>query len=297
MRNRLRTMMIAVGTAAVVSVFWLAVMPTAGQQQTPAAPQFPSTYKAPRLPGTSNPDLNGIWQALVTANIDLQDHEAQSGPHPEIMGAYGGWPAGQGVVDGGEIPYKPAALAKKRQNAENRMKVDVSNDETWHELGDPELKCYMPGIPRSTYMPFPFQIVQGTAPYILMAYEFSSATRTVRMNFKEEAPTDTWMGWSRGRWEGDTLVIDTTGNRAESWFDRAGDYHTDALRVVERFTPVSPYHMNYEATIEDSNVYTRPWKISFPLYRRMEKNIQLLEFKCVPFTEELLYGKFRRRGN
>ena len=295
MRNRFRSVMIAVGTAAVVSVFWLAVMPTAGQQQTPAAPQFPSTYKAPRLPGTSNPDLNGIWQALVTANIDLQDHEAQSGPHPEIMGAYGGWPAGQGVVDGGEIPYKPAALAKKRQNAENRMKVDVSNDETWHELGDPELKCYMPGIPRSTYMPFPFQIVQGTAPYILMAYEFSSATRTVRMNFKEEAPTDTWMGWSRGRWEGDTLVIDTTGNRAETWFDRAGDYHTDALRVVERFTPVSPYHMNYEATLEDSNVYTRPWKISFPLYRRMERNVQLLEFKCVPFTEELLYGKFRRR--
>ena len=114
------------------------------------------------------------------------------------------------------------------------------------------------------------------------------------MNWKGDAPTDAWMGWSRGRWEGDTLVVDVTGQREETWFDRAGDFHSDALHVVERYTPVSPYHLMYEATIEDPKVYTRPWKISFPLYRRMEKNVQLLEFKCVPFTEELLYGKFRK---
>ena len=143
-------------------------------------------------------------------------------------------------------------------------------------------------------MPFPFQIVQGSSPYILIAYEFTSATRTIRMNWKDEAPTDSWMGWSRGRWEGDTLVVDVTGQREETWFDRAGDFHSDALHVVERYTPVSPYHLMYEATIEDPKVFTRPWKISFPLYRRMEKNVQLLEFKCVPFTEELLYGKFRK---
>ena len=205
-------------------------------------------------------------------------------------------PAGQSIVEGGEIPYKPDALAKKKANFENRLRVDVSNDKTWHALGDPEMKCYMPGVPRATYMPFPFQIVQGTSPYILMAYEFASATRIIRMDWKQAAPTDSWMGWSRGRWEGDTLVVDVTGQREETWFDRAGDFHSDALHVVERYTPVSPYHLMYEATIEDPKVFTRPWKISFPLYRRMEKNVQLLEFKCVPFTEELLFGKFRKQA-
>ncbi|MBI2150383.1 MAG: hypothetical protein HYU27_07240 [Acidobacteria bacterium] len=241
------------------------------------------------------PDLNGIWQAFVTANWDLQDHEAQAGPRPERMGAYGAGPAGQSVVEGGEIPYQAWALAKKKDNFEKRMMTDVSNDKKWHEAGDPELKCYMPGVPRAAYMPFPFQIVQGSSPYILMAYEFTSSTRVIRMNWKGEAPIESWMGWSRGRWEGDTLVVDVTGQRAETWFDRAGDFHSDALHVVERYTPVSPYHLMYEATIEDAKVYTRPWKISFPLYRRMEKNVQLLEFKCVPFTEEMLYGPFRKQ--
>jgi hypothetical protein len=294
MRSRFGRVVIPLGIAAVISVFWLTVLPTAGQQAPPARQSAPfPPYKAPRL-ADGHPDLNGLWQAFVTANIDLQDHEAQAGPHTELLGAYGGWPAGQSVVEGGEIPYKPEALAKKRQNVQNRMKVDVSNDRTWHALGDPELKCYMPGLPRATYMPFPFQIVQGSSPYILMAYEFATATRTIRMDWKGEAPTDTWMGWSRGRWEGDTLVVDVTGQREESWFDRAGDYHSDALHVVERFTPASPYHMMYEATIEDPNVFTRPWKISFPLYRRMERNVQALEYKCVPFTEEMLYGKFKK---
>jgi hypothetical protein len=283
-------MLVAIVAAAVV--LWLTVLPTTGQQPLPPG-GFPP-YTAPRfLDG--HPNLNGVWQALVTANIDLQDHEAQPGPHPELLGAYGGWPAGQGVVEGGEIPYQPAALVKKHQNAANRMKVDVSEDTTWHQLGDPELKCYMPGVPRATYMPFPFQIVQGSADSILMAYEFASGTRIIRMNWKGEAPTDSWMGWSRGSWDGDTLVVDVTGQREETWFDRAGNHHSDALHVVERYTPVSPYHLMYEATIEDPKVYTRPWKISFPLYRRMEKNIQPLEFKCVPFTEELLYGPFRQK--
>ena len=141
-----------------------------------------------------HPDLNGVWQALVTANIDLEDHEAQSGPHPELLGAYGGWPAGQSVVEGGAIPYHPSALAKKQQNAANRMKVDVSEDLTWHNLGDPEMKCYMPGVPRATYMPFPFQIVQGSADSILIAYEFASATRIVRMNWTGRRPP--MRGWA-----------------------------------------------------------------------------------------------------
>ena len=282
----------AVGAVALAIVVWMEATPTEGQAQ--AAAQF-APYKAPRM-ADGRPNLNGIWQAFTTANWDLLDHEAQPGPRPELVGAYGAGPAGQSIVEGNEIPYQPWALAKKKENFDKRMTVNVSSDEKWHETGDPELKCYLPGVPRATYMPFPFQIVQGSAPEaILMAYEFTSATRIVRMNSKQEAPTDSWMGWSRGRWEGDTLVVDVSGLRAETWFDRAGDFHSDALHVVERYTPVSPYHLMYEATIEDPKVLTRPWKISLPLYRRMEPNVQLLEFKCVPFTEELLFGPFSKK--
>jgi hypothetical protein len=287
MRNRFRGLL---AVAAFGAMLWIAVTPTAGQ--TPAAGQFPS-YRAPRA-ADGHPDLNGIWQALVSANWDLLDHEAQAGPRPDIMGAYGAGPAGQSIVEGNEIPYQPWAAAKKKENFAKRAMADVSDDEKWHELGDPEFKCYLPGVPRATYIGLPFQIVQGTSPYILMAYEFTSATRIIRMNWKGEAPIDSWMGWSRGRWEGDTLVVDVTGFNDMTWFDRAGDFHSDALHVVERYTPASPFHLMYEATIEDSKVFTRPWKITLPLYRRMEKNVQLLEFKCVPFTEELLYGRFRK---
>jgi len=292
---QLRRTIVCLGLAAVLVLLALAVPPLFGQQRSPAGPQFPAAYR-PLRAADGHPDLNGIWQALVTANWDLQDHEAQPGPHSELTGAYGAGPAGQSIVEGGDIPYKPEALAKKKANFENRLRADVSSDKTWHALGDPEMKCYMPGVPRATYMPFPFQIVQGTGPSILMAYEFTSATRIIRMDWKQAAPTDSWMGWSRGRWEGDTLVVDVTGQREETWFDRAGDFHSDALHVVERYTPVSPFHMMYEATIEDPKVFTRPWKISFPLYRRVEKNVQLLEFKCVPFTEELLFGAFRKQS-
>ena len=290
-----RRTFVCLGVVGSVALLLLAVPPLSGQPRAPAGPQFPAGYRAPRA-ADGHPDLNGIWQALVTANWDLQDHEAQPGPYPELTGAYGAGPAGQSVVEGGDIPYRPEALARKKANFENRLKVDVSNDKTWHALGDPEMKCYMPGVPRATYMPFPFQIVQGTSPYILIAYEFASATRIIRMNWDQAAPTDSWMGWSRGRWEGDTLVVEVTGQREETWFDRAGDYHSDALKVVERYTAVSPYHLMYDATMEDPNVFTRPWKISFPIYRRMEKSLQLLEFKCVPFTEQLLFGRFHKQA-
>jgi hypothetical protein len=286
---------IGVAVAGVIGLVSVAVPSLFGQQRASVGVQFPNSYRAPRL-ADGHPDLNGIWQAFVTANWDLEDHEAQPGPHPELSGAYASGPAGQSIVEGGDIPYRPEALAKRKANFENRLKADVSNDKTWHALGDPEMKCYMPGVPRANYMPFPFQIVQGTSQYLLFAYEFTSATRIIRMDWKQEAPTDAWMGWSRGRWDGDTLVVDVTGQREETWFDRAGNYHSDMLHVVERYTPASPYHMMYEATIEDPKVFTRPWKIRFPLYRRMETNLQLLEFKCVPFTEELLFGKFRKQA-
>jgi hypothetical protein len=245
-------------------------------------------YQAPRLPGTRHPDLNGLWQAMNTAHWDIQDHSAQ--PAPVLAtGAWGAIPAGRSIVEGNEIPYQAWALAKKKENYQKRMTVDPFD----FTVGDPELRCFLPGIPRATYLPFPFQIIQSTN-VLLFSYEFADASRLINMENHREPPNDFWMGWSNGHWEGDTLVIEVTGFNDQTWFDRAGNFHSDALKVVERYTPSSPYHLQYEATIEDPKVFTRPWKISMPLYRRMEPGAQRLEFKCVEFTEELIYGSLRK---
>jgi hypothetical protein len=238
------------------------------------------TYRAPRTPD-GKPNLNGTWQAMNTANWDLEDHVARQGP-VIALGASFSVPPGQSVVEGGQIPYRPEALAKKRDNGAN-----------W-TTRDPEVKCYMPGIPRATYQGYPFQIVQ-TPTQILMAYEFANASRIIYMNIKDESPSQFWMGWSRGRWEGETLVVDVTGFTDQTWFDRAGNFHSDALHVIERYTATGPDHLRYEATIEDPQTFTRPWKISMPLYRRMEQNAQLLEYICVEFAEELLYGHLTKK--
>jgi hypothetical protein len=257
--------------AAVSAVSLLAGLPAAAQTQT---------YRAPRA-ADGHPDLNGIWQAFTTANFDLQDHSQQAGTMWEL-GSIGAVPPGQGVVEGGEIPYQPAALLKKKANFDKRR------------TDDPEAKCYMPGVPRANYMPYPFQIVQSPQG-ILFVYEFASANRFVNMGKPQEAGSDTWMGTNNGHWEGETLVVDVTGLNGLAWLDRAGDFTSDQLHVVERYTRVDPYHINYEATIEDPKTFTRPWKISMPLYRRVEKNAQLLDFKCVEFSEELLYGQFKKK--
>ena len=243
-------------------------------------------YVAPRLPGTSNPNLGGIWQAFTTANWDLQDHGAEAGPFPRLLGVWGAQPPGQGVVVGNEIPYRPEALARKRENLERRLAVDPDNVNT---VGDPEAKCYLPGVPRATYMPFPFQIVQSTER-VIIAYQFASASRTIPLGGSSEAPVDSWMGWSNGRWDGDTLVVEVAGFNDLAWFDRAGNHHSAAMKVVERYTPISPYHLMYEATIEDPEVFTRHWTIRLPLYRRVEDDLRLLEFKCVDLAEEYVYG-------
>ena len=229
------------------------------------------------------PNLNGVWQAVNTAHWDLLDHPARAGA-VVALGALGAVPGGRGVVEGNEIPYKPEALAKKRENAANWL------------AQDPLIKCYMPGVPRATYLPFPFQIVQGTDA-VLIAYEFANASRTIEMKSRDQSPLDHWMGWSRGRWEGDTLVVDVTNFNDRTWFDAAGDYHSEALHVVERYTLTDPDHLLYEATIEDPNVFTRPWKIRMPLYRHVEPNAELVEFKCVEFAEELMYGHLRRQAS
>jgi hypothetical protein len=256
---------------AVATLVILAMIPSSGQAQaTKASKAF-----------DGHPDLGGIWEYMGTANWDLQDHPAEPGPMWQ-MGAIGAVPAGQSVVEGGEIPYLPAAAPKKKQNFQNRRTLD------------PEAKCYLPGIPRANYMPYPFQIVQS--PHgILFVYEYATANRMVNMGKPQEAGSDTWMGTNNGHWEGDTLVVDVTGLNGLAWFDRAGDFAGSKLHVVERFTRPDPYHLNYEATIEDPSVFSRPWKISLPLYKRMEKNAQLLEFKCVEFAEELLYGQFKKQ--
>lgn len=241
---------------------------------------LPAAGQVRRTPD-GKPNLNGIWQVLTTANWDLEGHAAAAGPMIPL-GAIGAMPPGQGVVEGEEIPYKPEALATKKANFSNRLKLD------------PEVKCYLPGVPRATYMPFPFQIVQ-TPQFILISYEYANAARTIYMKDPGPAPIDSWMGQSVGHWEGDTLVVDVTGLNDQTWFDRAGDFHSDALHVVERYTLRGADTIMYEATIEDKNVFTKPWKISMPIYRRLEKNVQLMEFKCVEFVEELLYGQYRKK--
>ena len=262
---------VAAAAAAVLG----SIVPASSQAQTQAP-----AYRAPRT-ADGKPNLTGIWQVMNTANWDIQAHAAKAGPIVALGAAFAVLP-GPGVVDGNEIPYKPEALAKKKENGENWI------------TRDPEVKCYMPGIPRATYMPHPFQIVQSTNT-ILMAYEFTTASRIIRMNSKEKSPSPAWMGWSTGRWEGETLVIDVTDQMEETWFDRAGNFHSDELHVQERYTARDANAINYEVTITDPKVFTRPWKISMLLYRHLEKNAQLMEFKCVPFVEELMYGHLRKQ--
>lgn len=255
-----------------------------------AAAQAP-TYKAARLAGTDRPNLDGLWQALTEANWDIQAHAAQ--PGPSQFGALYAEPAGPGIVEGNEIPYQPWAMARKKENFEKRL-TRVNTDGVRLEPLDPEAKCYLPGVPRANYMPFPFEIIQGDKK-ILVAYEFASASRLITLDKAGPAPVESYMGWSNGRWDGDTLVVDVTGMNDKTWFDRAGNFHSDALHVVERWTPAGPDVLQYEATIEDPKVFTRPWKMSFPLYRRLDRHAQFLEFKCVPFSEELVYGHLRKQ--
>ncbi len=261
---------------------------------TPLAGQAPAAYRAPRA-ADGKPDLNGIWQALNEANYDLEMHMARpamalrAGPYGAVpaaavlaLGAIGSVPPGLGVVEGGAIPYKPEMAAKKKENQDK-----------WLER-DPEIKCYLPGVPRANYLPQPFQILQSPSA-IFFAYQYAGAVRNVYLKNPGPPPVDSWMGQSVARWEGDTLVIDVTGFNDSTWFDRAGNFHSDQLHVVERYTRSAPDVLSYEATIEDPQTFTRSWKISMPLYRRLEKNAQIMDFKCVEFVEELLYGQWRKK--
>jgi hypothetical protein len=290
MRTGVREVVIAAVAAAGGALAVGAALPIQGQ----APSQSASAYRASRL-SDGKPDLNGIWQALNEANYDLEAHMARPalalrpgpfGPVPAVkvlaLGAVGSVPPGLGVIEGDSIPYLPDALKQKKDNQEHYLDRD------------PEVKCYLPGVPRANYMGQPFQILQSSKA-IFIAYQYAGATRDILMKDPGPAPIDSWMGQSVAKWEGDTLVVDVTGFNDQSWFDRAGNFHSDKLHVVERWTRTAPNVLTYEATIEDPKVFSKPWKISMPLYRRLEKNAQLMDFKCVEFVEELMYGQWRKK--
>jgi hypothetical protein len=284
-----RTLVAAImATAVVTALVSVSVTRLTGQSSRPART------------ADGKPNISGVWQVISEANWDLQAHDARAGAVTQhgvyqyeyanvpaapvlALGAAAIVPGSVGVVQGdGQIPYTADAAKKKAENAAN-----------WIDR-DPELKCYLPGIPRATYMPYPFQIVQS-ANKIQMIYTFSNAARTIHLDNVADPPDDTWMGHSVGRWDGDTLVVDVSHFNDKTWFDRAGNFHSDALHVVERFTPISADALRYEATIEDSNVFTKPWTIAMPIYRRLESNAQVLDFPCIDFTEEFLYGHLRKQ--
>jgi hypothetical protein len=281
MRSALQSVALVLATA--VTVWLVPLSSLTGQTRAPAVPRV-----------NGKPDLNGLWQAVNTANWDIQAHSARPAlamrpgpvvpvPAREVLafGAVGAIPGGLGVVDGDELPYKPEALKKKQENQDNWLSRD------------PEIKCYLPGVPRATYMPFPFQIVQSDRAFFI-SYEFAGAVRNVYLKDPGPPQVDSWMGQSVGRWDGDTFVVDVTGFNDQSWFDRAGNHHSASMKVTERYTMTDADHIQYEATIDDPETFTRPWKMSMPLYRRVEKGAQLGQFKCVEFVTELMYGHLRK---
>ncbi|HVY65432.1 MAG TPA: hypothetical protein VHH11_11490 [Gammaproteobacteria bacterium] len=229
-----------------------------------------------------HPDLSGVWQALNTAHWNLEPHTSG---YPAVLelGAQFAVPPGLGVVEGGTIPYLPAARAERDRRFANRV------------AEDPEGKCYLGGVPRSTYMPYPFQIFQNRRDVIIV-YQYATGFRRIYVDGKDEAPLNAWMGWSNAHWEGDTFVVEVTGLNGQTWLDRAGNYFSDNAKVTERYTPISPNHLRYEATIEDPTVFSRPWTIRMPLYRVVDDDYRLLEFKCEPFAEEKIYGHLRKPG-
>ncbi|HHX81782.1 MAG TPA: hypothetical protein GX696_02225 [Pseudomonadaceae bacterium] len=224
------------------------------------------------------PDFNGIWQAMNQANWNLEAHSAEALDEFWKLGAVAAIPAGRSVVQEGSIPYLPEALEERDRNRAN-----------W-PAADTEAKCYMLGIPRYTYHEQPFQIFQSGADEMLMVYPFAAGNRVIHMGSSESLPIDSWMGRSNGRWDGDVLEIVTINQNGEGWLDRAGNHFSNELVVTERFTLLGPNHIWYEATLEDPQTYAEPWTIEMPLYRHIGSNDQLLEHKCVPFADKLLYS-------
>jgi hypothetical protein len=293
MRSLKRETLVALVTAVVISGIWLATTRLIQKPGSVVLAQS-SSSAIPRR-ADRKPDFSGIWQANNGANWDLLTHGprpmvGQPGVYPDVpvvaapvvaLGAIAWVPPDLGVVEGNEIPYQPWAAKRKQENLAN-----------WLDR-DPEIGCFKPGVPRAMYMPYKFQIIQGTTK-VLMVFEYAGAERTIHLDQVDPYPADAYMGHAVGHWEGDTLVADVSNFTSDTWLDRSGDFHSDALHVVERYTPLTRDAFRYEATIEDKNVFTRPWKISMPIYRRLEPNAQLMEFQCREMAEETLLGHLRR---
>ena len=256
-----------------------------------------STPAPPRIARLANghPDLNGVWEVLNDAGWNVEPHGASAalqtqpgpaGPVPDhrifALGAVASVPPGDGViVGGGTIPYKPEKLKERDENRAHYLERD------------PEVKCDLPGVPRATYMGQPFQILQSDRQ-LLFTYQYASAVRNILMKDPGEAPVDSWMGQSWARWEGDTLVVTVSGFNDSTWLDRAGNFHSDQLKVTERYTPIDATHLRYQAHVEDPETYTRPWDMEMTLYKRVGADARLGQFKCVEFVEELMYGNLRK---
>lgn len=274
----------ALGRAGLAALLTATLLPSFGQAQSGDIPRTSS----------GRPDLNGIWQALGNAHWDIEPHQASAamamrpgplGPVPAdevvALGAVGSVPPGMGIVVGGEIPYLSPARTLRDDNRRNWL------------TRDPEIKCYLPGVPRATYMPYPFQIFQSESAFFI-TYEFAGADRNIYLEDPGPPQVDSWMGQSVGHWEGDTFVVEANGFNGQTWFDRAGNHASWRLQVVERYTMMGPDHMMYEATMEDPETFSRPWAVRLPLYRNIDPDARLGVFKCVEFVEELLYGEYRK---
>jgi len=238
----------------------LLIIPIAGLGQTPAPK--PAGYAVPRTPD-GKPDFRGIWQARNTAAYDIQDHAGNLG-----------MPGGRGVVVGGEIPYLPAAAEKKKENFKNRA------------TRDPLSQCYMAGIPRLMYLPFPFQIFQGPG-WVAVLSEYAHSYRFIKTDGSAHlTDLDFWMGDPRGHWEGNTLVIDSVSFNDQTWFDMTGNFHSEKLHTIERIARTDADTLAYEVTIEDPKTFSKPWKMSMPLYRNKEKDAQILEYECYAYADD-----------
>ena len=299
LRSQFRRPVLRIGTsvaAALLGLLWsAAITPVSGQAPTGGFSSF-----NPPLTSTGQPNLSGFWQALNTANWNIETHTAAESPHSTLNGAYLVQPPGFGVVVDGPIPYNEKGLARRKEHFAKRLTPEplAVENEFPYDAADPEAKCFVGGVPRATYMPYPFQIIHGRSN-LAFVYGFGSgAKRLIHLNktFDNLLEIYDYPGQSVGRWDGTTLVVDTRWFNTNVWLDRAGNYYGENALVVERYTLVSPYHMMYEATITDPEVFTRPWTMRMPLYRIVEpaERLQIMELDCVPFVEDFQYGIFKK---
>jgi hypothetical protein len=256
------------------ALLFVLMLSIAALAQPPAGKEAPKPATSGPMPrgADGRPDFEGVWEVRPpggNAAYDVEDH----------LKAVYGIPPGKGVIvdpKDGKIPYLPAAEKRKQELVAHHM------------YDDPEAHCFLSGVPRQIYAPFGFEILQPSN-YVLILFENFHAYRVIPTDGRAHLPSDikTFEGDSRGRWEGDTLVVDVTNQNDKTWFDMAGNFHSDALHVVERFTPVDANTIGYRATIEDPKTFSRPWTIAFPITRITRPGYEIMELACVEGERDL----------